>query len=86
VNDESSTVTTPPVRHGPCSGIGRWGAAREVGAAVETTETEGKWLMGKASGVKGGRRDPSGECGGGTGWGGSLVSWMLLSVGETRGE
>ena len=23
VNDESSTVRAPPVRHGPCSGIGR---------------------------------------------------------------
>ena len=34
VNNESSTVRTPPVRHGPCSGIGRRDTAREVGAAV----------------------------------------------------
>ena len=24
VNDESSTIRTSPVKHGPCSGIGRW--------------------------------------------------------------
>ena len=53
---------------------------------MEIAETEGTWLMGKASGVEGGRRRPNGEFGVGAGWGVSLVSWMPLSVGETRTE
>lgn len=74
VNDESSTVRTPPMRQGPCSGIGRWEAVRQVDAAAETAETEGNWLTGGGSGVKGGRGRPSGEVGVGAGWVGALVS------------
>ena len=58
MNDASSSVRMPLVRHGQYSSIVGGVVAGYRLAASSTAEMLAKWLLGKASGTEGGRTSP----------------------------